>query len=326
MALSKREKKLALITGLLAVPFAVWLLAGVFGGSTKQLRVQKAALVSDIDDAEEIVRRGRAAQKRLDEWNRKSLPQDVKLAGSRYQFWLMDLCESDRYRAKFQDTKFKPLNPKPIGEVGNQLAFTISGVASLEQLTRWLYGFYTADYLHQIKGLTVKPEEESKKLRVDITVEALALHGAADADGKAREATLPPVPEEAFDQEVLGKYCEMIGGRAIFSRYTPPPPDRPADPPKIAAGPPLFDHGKYTEVTGITEVDGRPQVWIRSRTLGKEFRLFEGESFEVGPLQAKIVQIQVQRRTVTSEVDGKQYLVALGDSLRDAKEVKPGTD
>jgi hypothetical protein len=322
MALSKREKNLAVAAGVLVFPFAVWLVVGALGGSTRQLRAQKATLVSDINEAKDVIRRGREAQKQLDEWNRKSLPQDVKLAGSSYKLWLMQLCESDRYKTKFQNTQFKPLNPKPLGEVGNQLAFTVSGMASLEQLTRWLYGFYTADYLHQIKGLTINPEDESKRLRVDITVEALALHGAADADGKPRSATLPEMREGAVDTEALDKYCSAIGGRAIFSRYAPPPPPRPPDPPRQEMSPPLFDHGQYTEVTGITEVDGRPQVWIRSRTLGKEFRLFEGESFEVGPLRAKVINIQVRGRTVTSEVDGKQYLVALGESLRDAKELK----
>ncbi len=323
MALSKRERNLAVAAGVLVLPFAVWLIVGALGGSTTQLRAQKASLLEDIKEAKEVIRNGQKAQKQLDEWNRKSLPRDVKLAGSRYKFWLMELCQSDRYQAKFQGTLAKPLNPKPLGEVGNQLTFTVSGVASLEQLTRWLYGFYTADYLHQIKGLTINPEEESKKLRVDITVEALALDSAADPEGKPRDAALPVVPEEALNKETLDKYCSTIGGRALFSRYTPPPPVREAGPPSGPPTPPLFDHGKFTEVTGITEVDGRPQVWIRSRTLGKEFRLFVGESFEVGPLQAKIIDIQLQRRTVTSEVDGKQYLIALGDSLREAKELKP---
>lgn len=321
MALSKREKKLAIVTGVLVLPFAIWLVIGALGGSTRQLRDQKVNLVDEIADAKEVVRRGREAQKRLDDWNQQSLPQDVEAAGSRYKIWLMELCESDRYKAKFQNTQVKPLNPKPIGEVGNQLSFTVSAVASLEQLTRWLYGFYSADYLHQIKSLTIQPLEESKKLNVTIQVEALALAGATDADGEPRLETLHEMPEDAFDTELLDKYCDTIGSRAIFSRYTPPPPVRPPDPPRAEPpSRPMFDHGKYTRVTGIVEVDGQRQVWIESRTLGKEYRLFEGESFDVGPLQAKIIDIQA--RAVTSEVDGKQYSIALGDHLRDAKELE----
>ena len=141
MALSKREKNLTIAAGVLVLPFAVWLVVGTFGGSTTLLRAEKANLVNDINDAKDVIRRGHEAQKRLDEWNRNSLPSDFKAAGSRYKFWLMELCESDRYNARFQNTQVKPMKNQPIGGVGQQLGFSVTGTASLEQLTRWLYGF-----------------------------------------------------------------------------------------------------------------------------------------------------------------------------------------
>lgn len=321
MALSKREKNLAIITGVLVLPFAVWLVMGALGGSSKQLLAQKANLDNKIDDAEDTIRKGRDAQKRLDEWNRRSLPRDVEAAGSRYKIWLMELSESDQYNARFQNTQVKPLKSQPIGEVGTYLSFNVSGVASLEQLTRWLYGFYSADYLQQIRALTITPIEESKKLNLVIQVEALALKGATDSEGKPRLDALQDLPEDAIDEELLDKYCETIGQRAIFSRYTPPPPERPPERPREEPSRPLFDHGKFTRVTGITEVDGRPAVWIRLMTSGKDLRLFEGESFDVGPVKAKVVRIEIEGRTIMSEVDGKQYLLALGDNMREAKEI-----
>lgn len=319
MALTSREKKLAVVTGVLAAPFAAWLLAGALGGSTTQLRAQKANLVNEINEAKEVIRDAREAQERLDAWNRESLPRDVEAAGSRYKFWLMELCESERYGARFQDTQVKPMRSQPIGEVGHLLSFNVSGTSSLEQLTRWLYGFYAADYLHQIRSLTIQPMDQSAKLNVGIQIEALALEGAETAEGEPRIDTLGELPEGSIDAEALDKYCEAIGDRAIFSRYSPPPPAGDPEPPREEPSRPMFDHGKYTYVTGITEVDGRPQVWIESRTSGEKFRLFEGESFEVGPVQAKIVEIQ--QRSVKSEVDGKQYSIALGENLREAKEL-----
>lgn len=322
MALSKREKNLAIITGVLVLPFAIWLVVGALGGSTKLLVAQQTNLVNKINDAKDVIRKGHEAQKRLDEWNRRSLPQDVEAAGSRYKIWLMELSESDQYKARFQNTQVKPLKNQPIGEVGTYLSFNVSGVASLEQLTRWLYGFYSADYLQQIKGLTITPIEESKKLNLVIQIEALALKGATDLEGKPRLDALRELPEDAIDEEVLDKYCEVIGQRAIFSRYTPPPPERPPESPKEEQpSRPLFDHGKFTRITGITEVDGRPAVWVRLMTSGKDLRLFEGESFDVGPVKAKVVRIEIEGRTVMSEVEGKQYLLALGDNMREAKEI-----
>lgn len=321
MALSQRERTLAIATGVLVLPFAAWLVVGALGGSTKQLLAQQANLVNEINDAKKLIREGHEAQDRLDAWNRESLPQDVEAAGSLYKIWLMQLCESDEYKARFQNTQVKPMKSQPIGDVGTYLSFNVTGVASLEQLTRWLYGFYSADYLHQIKGLTITPLEESKKLNLVIQIEALALNGATDREGKPRRDALQELPDDRIDEKLLDKYCATIGERAIFSRYTPPPPVRPPDPPRVEPSRPLFDHGKYTRITGITEVDGRPAVWISMMTSGKELRLFEGESFEVGPVQAKILEIQIQDRTIKSEVEGKQYLLALGDNMRDAKEI-----
>lgn len=323
MALSKREKNLAIITGVLVLPFAAWLVVGALGGSTKQLSAQQANLANEVNDAKKLIRRGHEAQERLDVWNRQSLPRDVEAAGSLYKIWLMKLCESKEYNARFQNTQVKPMKNQPVGDVGTCLSFNVSGTASLEQLVRWLYGFYSADYLHQIKGLTITPLEESKKLNLVIQIEAMVLNGATDADGKARLDALQEHAEEAIDEALLDKYCDTIGKRAIFSRYSPPPPVRTPDPPRMEQAPsrPLFDHGKFTRITGITEVDGRPAVWISLMTSGKEFRLFEGESFDVGPVRAKILDIQIQDRTITSEVEGKQYLLALGDNMRDAKEI-----
>ena len=321
MALTKREKKLAIATGVLVLPFAVWLIIGALGGSTELLDAQLTSLTNERDDAKKVIREGHEAQKHLDEWNRQSLPRDIESAGSRYKIWLMELCEPDKHNARFQNTQVKPLKNQPIGEVGTCLSFSVSGVASLEQLTRWLYEFYSADYLHQIKGLSITPLEESRKLNLVIQIEALALNGAADMDGKPRPMELPELPQDAIDKEMLDKYCQAIGERAIFSRYSPPPPVRETPPPSVEPSRPLFDHGKYTRITGITEVDGRPAVWINMLTSGKDLRLFEGDSFDVGPVKAKILQIEIQGRRVMSEVDGKQYMLALGDNMRDAQEV-----
>ena len=196
MALSKREKNLAIITGVLVLPFAAWLVVGALGGSTKQLSAQQANLINQVNDAKKLIRRGHEAQERLDVWNRQSLPRDVEAAGSLYKIWLMKLCESKEYNARFQNTQVKPMKNQPVGDVGTCLSFNVSATASLEQLVRWLYGFYSADYLHQIKGLTITPLEESKKLNLVIQIEAMVLNGATDADGKARLNALQEHAEE----------------------------------------------------------------------------------------------------------------------------------
>lgn len=319
MAMNKREKNLAIVTGLLIVPFAIWMLAGVFGGSTKKLRAGKANLANQVNEAKEKIRRSREVERKLAQWNRQSLPADAGAASSRYQLWLLQLCAAPRYDVGFQNTVVKPSYSRPIGEAGNRLTFTVRGEGSLKQLTRWLYGFYSADYLHRIKAITINPAGGSEKLGLDITVEALALSTASDSAGKLRETALEEPPKSATDPKLLDEYTTAIAGRALFSPYTPPPPG-PRGPERPPEAPPVFDHGKYTYVTGITQVDGRPQVWIEARTSGEKYRLFEGDTFEIGPVQAKILEIH--DRSVESEVEGKRYLVALGQNLREAKEIQ----
>lgn len=320
MAMSKRERNLAIATGVLIVPFAIWMFAGVFGGSASKLRADRANLAKQVNDAKEKIRRSRDVERKLSGWNRQSLPADAEAASSRYQLWLLQLCASPRYDVGFRNTIVKPSYSRPIGEAGSRLTFTVRGEGSLRQLTRWLYGFYSADYLHRIKAITITPVSGSEKLGLDITVEALALATASDSAGKPRQTALEEPPADAIDAKVLDEYCAVIAGRAIFSPYTPPPPEKPPSPGGPPEAPPIFDHGKYTFVTGITQVDGKPQVWIEARTSGQKYRLFEGDTFDIGPVQAKILHIH--DRSVESEVGGKRYLVALGQNLREAKEIQ----
>jgi len=315
MAMKKREKMLAIATGVLLVPFVAWTLMGSLGGSVKQLRANRANLIDQIHQKQAIVERGKRAEKKLREWDRRSLPSDPQVASSLYQNWLLKLCEDESYGVGFEHTEVNPASTRPLGQTGQKLTFSVRGEGSLEQLTRWLHGFYSAGHLHRIRSLNITPMEGSNRLGLDISVEALALAGASDAHDAPRPHALSAEASQLAAD--LDEYRERIVGRAIFSPYQPPPPEpSPGDsPPK----PPLFDHGKYTFVTAIVEVDGRPQVWIVARTTGKKYRLFEGESFEVGSVKAKILRIN--HRSVESEVDGRRYEIALGDSLRDYREL-----
>ncbi len=92
----------------------------------------------------------------------------------------------------------------------------------------------------------------------------------------------------------------------------PPPPVREETPPQRT-----FDEAKYTFVTGIVEVNGRRQVWLTVRTEGKWLRLFEGDTFQVGSLDGKIVRIHPRH----VEILAGQSLVAVrfGQSLDDGE-------
>jgi hypothetical protein len=317
MALKKSEKVLSISAGILLVPAAILGLMQVFGGSGANLRAQRTNLAKEVEEKREKVQRGIALQDRLAEWNRRALPADVDVARSKYQNWLTDLSN----RIGFEDRTVNPGSGRSVPGVYNRVSFIVSGQGTLKQLTQWLFEFYSAGHLQQIRSLTVTPVAASDRFDLTIAVDALSLPGAVDEAGQERRDLLVTEPSGRLADK-LEAFTASIVQRNVFRPYSPPPPPAP---PRVEAPPPppppAFDHGRFTEITGIVEVNGRPQVWIFTRTTGKLLKLFEGDSFEVGATRGRIVHISIDPRNVESEVDGKRYLVAFGDTMADALEL-----
>ena len=92
----------------------------------------------------------------------------------------------------------------------------------------------------------------------------------------------------------------------------PPPPETPV----VKRS---FDQTKYTNVTGILEVNGRRQVWLTVRSDGKWLRLFEGETFEIGDYEGKIVKIHLREVEIQSQDETR--LVRYGESISEGEVV-----
>ena len=93
----------------------------------------------------------------------------------------------------------------------------------------------------------------------------------------------------------------------------PPPPETP-QPTRRS-----FDEAKYTYVTGIVEVNGRRQVWLTVRSEGKWLRLFEGETFEIGDYEGKIVKIHLRHVEIESQDETRS--VRYGESISEGEVV-----
>ena len=317
MALKKSEKVLSIATGILFVPAAIFGLVWTFGGSGADLQRQKTNLAKEVEEKRQQVLKGIEAQERLAEWNRRALPADVDVARSKYQNWLTDLSN----RVGFQDRNVDPGSGRSAPGVYSRVSFIVSGQGTLDELTEWLFEFYSAGHMHQIRLLSVTPNAKSERFDLKIAVDALSLPGAVDEAGKERPVLLVAQPSGRLADE-LEVFTDSIVGRNVFRPYSPPPPPAAArveapPPPKL----PGFDHARFTEITGIVEMNGRPQVWIFTRTTGKLQKFFEGDSFELGPIRGRIVRISLDPRSIESEVDGKRYLVAFGETLADATEL-----
>ncbi|HID76016.1 MAG TPA: hypothetical protein EYP56_08475 [Planctomycetaceae bacterium] len=304
MALKKREKALLAATlGLGAVCLAIFLLSGV-ANPFAQLNAQRTNLVKSVEQKKKQIEKGQQAEAELSRWRKQSLPSDPLAAQSLYQNWLFELAT----RTGFSGVRVEPGTIRQYRDTYRSLAFTLRGRASLEELTELLYHFYSAGHLHQIRRLTIKPADGSRQFDVSMLVEALSL---TDAD---RTDELADQPAQRLAHDSLDSYLQAIVQRNLFGPYEPPRPmvqkERPAPPP------PAFDHAKYTYVTGIVSVNGVPEVWIQIRTLGKTYRLREGDTFQVGALQGRIVRIGV--REVILDLGQQRLLAFQGQNLREA--------
>lgn len=401
MVFKKREKILALVVAALLLVVVGRFLFTTWRGPLKALADRRDELVKEVDKKHERVARSRKAQARLAEWNRRSLPSDPVVARSLYQNWLLGLGKE----AGFQGTKVDVTGQgRQRGGVYRALRFTVQARATIEKLTDFLYQFYSADQLHLIRSLSIKPTADSGDLELTLVVEALSLPDAKPdpkVTVKSTEGDFEAVPdytpqlkagllytgrggklahkaqfrltgnrgssEFTFDKDVpleevrdevneqthktgvtadvsgdrlsleaekdesapsptrltastLDEYRKAIVERNFFAPYKPPPPPVAEAPPKPE--PPKFDPGKHAYLTAIVGVNGRPEVWVVARTTGEKFTLHEGDSFEVGEFEAKVIQIN--RRNAEIEFDGQRWLVSMGDNLHDAVKLPDG--
>jgi len=343
MALGRREKILAAITGALALVFVINLLfvgAGSFGPlqadrakhekdiaekkkqackAMRQLARWKSGRPIDADsiDLQRYRRYVDETATRLAQWESRSLPSDEGQARLLYRSWLRETVD----RAGFRSVKSDPGESRTRRGVYTVLPVTVRCRAKLEQLTQFLYDFYSAGHLHRITLLSIKPDSDKGDLELTISIEGLSLPGAD------RKDALNDEPAKRLALAEFSDYRDSIVKRNLFAAYVPPPPPvvkrkppkrrppRPTPPPR----PPEFDHAKHTVVTGLVEVGGRRQVWLLIRTTGEQLKLFEGEKFSTGSATGTIGH--VGQRNVEIEFDGKRRLVAFGENVADGAEL-----
>jgi hypothetical protein len=304
MVLKKREKILAITTAVVFLALAWYFFAPSSGPSLSELRQTRDAKLDELEQKQRRKRAGAKAAARLAEWEEHSLPADADSARSKYQDFLRDLIAQLGIRESKVDS--------PTGQhhqgVYTMLAFTVRAKVTLEQLVRFLYGFYAAGHLHLIHQMQIAPETKSRDLDVTISIQALSMSDIQRTEELSTAKPLRPLSASLAD------YQKVIVARNVFASYLPP--EVPKPPPPVVKQP-TFDHTQFAKVDAITEVDGRRQVWLDFLTLNKKFRLFEGEQFAVGTIRGTIVHIN--RNDVEIEMNGRRYLVPGGKSLHEGK-------
>jgi hypothetical protein len=297
MKLQRREKLLLATTAGLFVLGLVWFLfvAGDSGSMEKLAKDQERLTVENTKKATDLADAQRAA-KQLADWNSRSVPPDPHL----YEDWLSKLAN------QFIPTGLKiESSPKPTGggKVFTTFQFTLKGHATLDNLTKFLYEFYSAGHLHQIRKMDMKPLPNSKDLDVTITIEAVSLPGGnrkelSKEKGKGLQAA-----------KTRDEYVQLITQRNLFAPFQPRGPQRSVDP------------AQYAFVTGIVEIDGARQVWLQDRLAGKQWKLNEGQDFQIGEANGKVLKFDSSHAVIV-DFGGRHRRLREGNNLRGGVEVR----
>lgn len=313
-----REKVLAAVAGLLLLVAGGYLGWGYVDEMFRFREQQSLALEKQIMEQKQIMLAGRKAQRKLTFWKEQSLPTDVQLANTLYQQWLGDSVKN----AGLKEYKINPgqivRQRTPNGEevLYHKLPFNIRVQGDLGELTDFLYAFYSAPHLHQVRRLSIQPLAKEDQLDLQFSVEALVL------DGGFHEKGLSQSRLQRLSLAEAEEYRQAIVERNLFAAYEPPPPPPPPpQPKKVETRPPppppkpRFDPAKFAVISAIIEVAGQPQVWINDRTAGKILKFREGDSFSIGQLQGSVARIGTLD-VVLEHSEGRR-LLTLGESLHE---------
>jgi hypothetical protein len=175
-------------------------------------------------------------------------------------------------------------------------------------------------FVNQPVSVTLKAEDP-EKTAVRFRAGSSGIEGLTVDESSGRIEWTPKSTGEfelqvfAMDDGIPSKETSQTLRIAVTD---PPPPEEP--PPARRS----FDEAKYTFVTGIVEINGRRQVWLTVRSEGKWLRLFEGDTFQVGAFEGKIVKIYP--RYVEIQSQDSVVSVRYGQSISEGEVVKePGT-
>ncbi|MDR1480424.1 MAG: type 4a pilus biogenesis protein PilO [Planctomycetaceae bacterium] len=290
-----------ILAGIVLVCIVVPFCYSYFGKSLSNLKAQNTKLVESINKLEAEVKDEKQVHERLAELGRQSLPPGEQVK-SQYQNWLSDTAAAAGLRERKVDrgteATFKNFYKK--------YTFKLTCKGNFEQIVEFLRRFNKADYLHLVRKISPAPIRNSTLMDVTITVEALSVTNAKTS------RTLRTLSKESLkitpdEQSVL----DEIKARKLFTAYTPPTPPSTERTPSPREPP--FYQAPYCYVIAIVESDGRTQVWIDHRAVGRQYKLYEGDSFRLEGVDCVIKKIEFDRIHV--DANGQLFVIRQGKSF-----------
>jgi hypothetical protein len=220
--LSKRERMLALIAGIMLPVFLGLVSLVWFMNSLSRYDVQISELTSQVDHAQMLRKKELEAKRRRQRYLELSLASAPEQAKVQYREWLagvaQDVFGPNGYVLESINSNGMRFNQNV--NVGEKLSVRLNvPAADLGQLDSFLFRFYDAKILHRISALTATPIAAKSgpaeqmaptgKIGLLIQIEALAL---AEAD----KAKVIPDGSSGTLARDLAEYRARIEARNIF--------------------------------------------------------------------------------------------------------------
>ncbi len=296
-----RQKLLVGLFVLVLVVFGwdrIWATVGSYvTGPLDARRARGEKLSSDIQKRLGELKRARKDAQELADWKKQSLPSDPVAARAAYQAWLLDVIK----QTELQNAGVTLGDAvRRSGALYASVSASVQARGTLEQWTRFLYEFYGAGHLHQIRSISINPLGRKGELNVALSIEALLLPGVVRKELSRERSRLL-----AFDR--LEDYAVIAQRNFFGSSGTADPTD-------------------HTYLTAIQEVNGEAEAWFTLRAEGDPERALtkvrRGESLEIGQFRGTVLAIE--GNDVILDADGQRWLVALGETLAQAFALPPG--
>jgi hypothetical protein len=255
-------------------------------------RKKNAKLREELVTRERDFEKFRKVIKEIDVLKNRSLPANADVARSLYRAWLLELVGQADFMNPNIDSS-EPANRKGLYQV---LSFSLRGRTTLPQLVKFLFEFYNADHLHQIRSLVISPLQGNDYLDVQMAIEALIL---PKVDRKDR---LNSQKSDRLASTSIDDY-QVIMQRNLFGLS------------------PTAEASSYTFLTSVTSVNDQPEAWFTVRTNDTVLKLRKGEVLEVGQFKGTVVDIA--DADVILESDGERWLLTIGENLTRATALPP---
>jgi len=235
---------------------------------------------------------------------RRSLPTGN--ARTLYHSWLLEASEA----CGFDDITVNDRQWRNTGFYSSTGSYYLSARTTLDNLSRFLYEFYWAPYVHRITFLNIQPIDNADLVDIEIQIEGLVIPSLTDPN--ARYPLRDQLPDGYWPRLSSGRletYTEPIDSRNLlqFARSG-------------------IDASDYVRLTGIVIVGGMPQFWFTNHLNEQTLRFELNEQFRVGSFIGKIIEV-LDRGDVILETDGTysrpgmRWMLSQGETLADATAV-----